>query len=119
MWIYRNHSIISKTTKYDVFSDTYAILMAVCVGLTSLSGVDENLDLLLTIPSLALFVFYLIFSFKCKKALQSYALNEYKIDLKMNVFYTILFNQFYINYCINDLPEAQKKYQILHSQTEV
>ena len=35
----------------------------------------------------------------------------------MNGFYTFFLNIFYVNYCINDLPEEQRKQLILRGQT--
>ncbi len=64
------------------------------------------------ILAIALGVLYIVWAFRAKKALQEYALTEYKIDLKMNGFYTFIFNIYYINSCINDLPEAQRRQQI-------
>lgn len=60
---------------------------------------------------------YIVWAFKAKNALSEYALSEHKIDLRMNAFYTFFLNVFYINYCINDLPEEQRKQQILRGQT--
>jgi len=60
-------------------------------------------------------VLYLVLAFKAKSAIQEYALNIHKIDLRMNRFYTFIFTIYYINYCINDLPEVKRKQDILNS----
>ena len=36
----------------------------------------------------------------------------------MNVLYTVLFDIFYINYCINDLPEEYRRQQVLNSRMD-
>jgi hypothetical protein len=59
----------------------------------------------------------IVWAFKAKAALQEYVLNEFKIELRMNAFYTFGLTVFYINYCINDLPEVLRKNQILRGQT--
>ncbi|WP_085102698.1 DUF4234 domain-containing protein [Desulfovibrio gilichinskyi] len=112
MWIHKNHNIISEVTKISIFKDSYTIIMAVCVGLESFAGFDIQIDLLLIIPEVVLGVFYVMFSLNARKALQAYALNEYKIKLKMNYLYTIIFSAYYINYCINDLPNDLNKSQL-------
>lgn len=117
MWIYKNHNVISEVTKQGVFKDSYTIVMAVCVGLESLAGFDIQVDLLLIIPEIILGVLYVMFSLNARKALQSYALNEYKIKLKMNYLYTVIFSAYYINYCINDLPSALNMQQHLQENT--
>ena len=66
--------------------------------------------------TIASWVLYIVWSFKAKAALQEYALNEHKIDLRMNAFYTFIFTIYYINYCVNDLPEAKRKQEILSGQ---
>ncbi|HDY7923017.1 MULTISPECIES: DUF4234 domain-containing protein [Vibrio] len=119
LWLYRNQTIISDVTKSKVTNDIFIIWIAVCAGLGGVfSNVDEDLFLMLSgILSIASTVLYIVWAFKAKKALQNYALNEFRFELKMNVFYTILFNVYYINYCINDLPEALRKQQILNEKT--
>lgn len=119
LWLYKNNKIISDTTKARLVDDVYIIWIAVCAGL---SGALANLgnvalDFTSIVLSLAGGVLYIVWAFKAKKALTEYALNEHKIDLRMNAFYTFVFSLYYINYCINDLPEEQRKQQILRGQT--
>lgn len=79
---------------------------------------DNALILIGSLLSLAGAVLYIVWAFRARAALQEYALNEHKIDLRMNGFYTFIFNVYYINYCINDLPEALRKQQILQGKTQ-
>lgn len=120
LWLSRNNKIISDTIKIRLVDDTYIIWLAVCLGLGGLLSNSATpstalLSLVLMIASSAL---YIVWAFKAKKALSEYALSEFKIDLRMNGFYTFLFHIFYINYCINDLPEQQRKQNILRGQTQ-
>jgi hypothetical protein len=114
LWISENHKIIDKITKTRTADDTYIIWLAVCAGLsTTFGGTGEgSMAMISGILAIALGVLYIVWAFRAKKALQEYALTEYKIDLKMNGFYTFIFNIYYINSCINDLPEAQRRQQI-------
>lgn len=118
LWLYKNNKTISETTKVRLVDDNYIIWIAVCVGL---GGAFANLgdvlfDSLSGICTIASAVLYIVWGFKAKLALSEYALSEHKVDLRMNAFYTFLFNVYYINYCINDLPEEQRKQQILRGQ---
>ena len=119
LWLYENYKVIDTATKVRTADNTYIIWIAVCVGLSGafLDAGDEIMDAISGILSLASGVLYVVWAFRAKKALQEYALNEHKTDLRMNGFYTFLFNIFYINYCINDLPEAERKQQILTGRT--
>lgn len=121
LWLYNNYQVIDKITKTRTADNIFVIWIAVCVGLGgALSGTGEEvLGIIGGILSIASGILYIVWAFRARKALQEYALNEHKIDLRMNGFYTFLFNVYYINYCINDLPEAQRKQQILSGQKEV
>ncbi len=118
LWLYKNYECIDNITKIKTANNTFIIWLAVCVGLGgAFAGTGEEImDVLAGILSIASWVLYIVWAFRTKKSLQEYALNEHKIDLRMNGFYTLLFTVYYINYCINDLPEAQRKQQILSGQ---
>ncbi len=119
LWLVRTNQKISETTKIKLVDNTYIIWLAVCLGWSgALSNVGEALfDALSGILIVAANALYIVWAFKAKNALSEYALSEHKIDLRMNAFYTFFLNVFYINYCINDLPEEQRKQQILRGQT--
>jgi Kef-type K+ transport system membrane component KefB len=99
----------------------FVIWIAGCVGVGRVTGAiqDETMIVIGLLISLAGNVLYVVWAFKAKQALQEYCLDEYRIDLKMNVFYVVLMNVYYINYCINDLPEVQRKEQILRERTVI
>lgn len=120
LWVYRSNLILSETTKNRVVDNTYIIWLAVCLGMGgALSGTDSVLlNAIAMILLLASNVMYIVWAFKAKNALSEYALSEHKIDLRMNAFYTFFLNVFYINYCVNDLPEEQRKQNILRGQTQ-
>jgi hypothetical protein len=115
LWMYKNYSLIAQVTKNKIFDSVFIIWLAVCVGLGGvLTGTgEEALDIIAGLFVIGSLVLYIVWSFKAKSALQEYALNEHKIDLRMNGFYTFIFTIYYINYCINDLPEAKRKANIL------
>ncbi len=118
LWLYRSNLIISGTTKVRLGDNTYIVWLAVCLGLSgAFAGTgEEAMDILSGILVIATNVLYIVWAFKAKKALSEYALTEHKVDLRMNAFYTFFFSAFYINYCVNDLPEEQIKHQILIGQ---
>ena len=128
LWLYRNQDVIKDITKQELYNDTFIIWMAVCVGLSAsiISGTNEFDETALAIGGIlyiASWVLYIMWAFKAKKALQMYALEQHRFDFKMNGFYTFFLTLFYINYCINDLPNALAKHKIIHdlantSQTE-
>ena len=119
LWLTIHYKTINTVTKKPTIDTTYIIWIGACIGFSNgLKGTyNETLNLLVLFLSVAGYVLYVVWAFKAKNALQEYALNEHKVDLRMNPFYTILFHIFYINYCINDLPEAKRKQQILRGQS--
>lgn len=115
LWMYKNSPKIASITNKAISDETFIIWLAVCAGLSgALSGSgEESLDIISGILAIASGVLYIVWGFKARSALQEYALHEHKIDLRMNGFYTFIFNVYYINYCINDLPEVKRKQEIL------
>jgi hypothetical protein len=115
LWLWRNVSVINQVTKGNAGSDLFIIWIAVCAGMSgALAGSGEDaLDIISGLFSIALAVLYIVWAFKARTALQQYALNELGTDLRMNGFYTFIFTLYYINYCINDLPEAKRKQDLL------
>ena len=120
LWLWQNVPVIDQVTKRKTADHTYLIWLAVCIawsGALSSSG-DTTIDAIGGLFSIAVLVLYVVWAFRARAALQNYALIEHKLDLKMNAFYTFFLQTFYINYCINDLPEALRKQQILQGKTQ-
>lgn len=121
LWLYRSNQIISETTKVRLVDNTYIVWLAVCLGLSgAFSGTgDEVFDFVSGALVIATNVLYIVWAFKAKKAISEYALTEHKVDLRMNAIYTFFLSAFYINYCVNDLPEEQRKQQILSGKEPI
>jgi hypothetical protein len=68
------------------------------------------------VSSLLTIVLYIYWAFQARAAIKTYALNTFRVDLKINAFYTFVLTCFYINYCINDLPDAVRRQDILMSR---
>ncbi|MDU7883822.1 MAG: DUF4234 domain-containing protein [Klebsiella michiganensis] len=129
LWLNKKQDIISETTGYPLYGNLFIIWLTVCFGLSRQLGAmaapdpygyDSTGDILLAISwllSIASGVMYVVWAFKARTALRHFALNTFRFDLKMNVFYTVLFNVFYITYCINDMQQALAKHQIIHRNT--
>lgn len=129
LWLYKKQDIISETTGYPLYGNLFIIWLTVCFGLSRQLGAmaapdpygyDSTGDILLALSgllSVASAAMYVVWAFKARTALRHYALNAFRFDLKMNAFYTMLFNVFYITYCINDMQQALAKHQIIHGNT--
>jgi len=120
MWLFKHQDSINEIIGKEIAGNVFIIWLSVCIGLSmALTGLgEESLDIIAGLFSIGSVVLYVVWAFKAKSALQEYSLNVHKIDLRMNGFYTFLFNVYYINYCINDLPEAKRKQEILTGNAE-
>lgn len=114
IWMYRSNQIISEVTQRRIVDLNYFIWITVCIGWSGAFGATEEPSLLLISAafSIAYGVLSILWAFKARAALVEYALSEHRIYLRMNSFYTFLFQAFYINYCINDLPEEKRRQEL-------
>lgn len=132
IWLYKNQGTLMQETGQRFSSSVLIIWMAVCFGLGaflrpySMPQIDEMnyihtpvvMIAITGILSIALMVLYIVWAFKARAALQHYALTQFQLELKMNVFYTLAFSVYYVNYCINALPDALAKQQILRAHLQ-
>ncbi len=134
MWLYKNQDSIMQDTGQRFTSSTLVIWMAVCSGMSIALkllfpvqvdeygySVDDTAVILYgiaTLVSLAWVILTVVWAFKARAALQQYALSQFRFELKMHPAWTVLFHVFYINYCINAMPEALAKHRIIHGQPE-
>lgn len=127
MWAWKNTDLFNKEMNSQVKSN---ILLAITILYTvavifeafsweSLSplGYDTEESLAFEFISnliyLAAAICWIIWAIQMKKALEFYAATEFGLNLKLNMFWTILFQYLYINYCINDLENHLVKQQVL------
>ena len=84
LWMNKATQIIAESTKTKLVDNTYIIWVSVCLGMSYLlSGTgDEIVSILSGILTIASMVLHVVWAFKARAALTSYALNEYRIDRK-------------------------------------
>ena len=61
--------------------------------------------LFLQITGVICFCMQIQWSFKARRTIRLYAASKLGLSYKINAFYTLIFNVFYINYCLNDLGD--------------
>ncbi|WP_337262773.1 MULTISPECIES: DUF4234 domain-containing protein [unclassified Serratia (in: enterobacteria)] len=132
LWLYKHQDTLMQETGQRFSSRALVIWMAVCFGIAAVlrpmaqpvyddyryNSSYETLAILVFLLSLAAAVLYAVWAFKARSALQHYALTQFRFELKMNLAWTLFFNIYYINYCINAMPEALAKHQIIHGKPE-
>ncbi|CAM7268843.1 TPA: DUF4234 domain-containing protein [Escherichia coli] len=126
MWLYLNQTKITEETKNEFVAKDYPLWLAIVTGFgwllsdigIAISDDMTAFDYVATLLSWTSAVMIIFWAFKAKSALQTYALNEFKFELKMNPFYTFIFNIYYITYCINDMEAEFQKHKIIFSQQQ-
>lgn len=132
MWLYKNQDAMMDEVGQRFASRVLVIWMAVCAGVSILLHLMFPLQLneygyayddtaatmsgIAGLISFAWFVLMVVWAFKARAALQQYALMQFRFELKMNPAWTVLFHVFYINYCINAMPDALEKHHIIHGR---
>ncbi|MBH0741471.1 DUF4234 domain-containing protein [Salmonella enterica] len=124
MWLYLNQTKITEETKNEFVAKDYPLWLAIVTGFgwllsdigIAISDDMTAFDYVANLLLLASAVMIIVWAFKAKSALQTYALNEFKFELKMNPFYTFIFNTYYITYCINDMESELQKHNIIYNK---
>lgn len=124
MWLFLNQTKLTEEMKNEFVAKDYPLWLAIVTGFGwllidfsyAVSDTETILDHIATLLSVASAVMLIVWAFKAKSALQAYALNEFKFELKMNPFYTFIFSIYYIVYCINDMESELQKHNIIHSK---
>lgn len=126
MWLFLNQRKLTEAMKDNFVDNNYPLWIAIATGLGwflsdfsyEISDKETILDHIATLLSFAYVVMYIVWGFKAKTALQAYVLKVFKFELKMNVFYTFIFNIYYIVYCINSMESDYQKHKIIFSQQQ-
>ena len=126
MWLFLNQRKLTEAMKDNFVDSNYPLWIAVATGLGwflsdfsyEISDEDTILDYIAALLSFASVVMYIVWGFKAKAAIQAYALKEFKFELKMNMFYTFLFNVYYIVYCVNSMKSEYQKHKLVFSQQQ-
>lgn len=117
LWLAQTTQLLREETKAQIVANWYPVWLIGVAGWVSAlySTRDRSLGEFAAGLSLGMAVLYIIWAFKAKSALEEWAIATHRVDPKMNSFYTLFMNIYYVNYCINDLPEEERKQKILSS----
>jgi hypothetical protein len=116
IWVLNAQKIIEDEAEQKIADKNYIIFLIGALGWSAYLGQFNDstpVEFLVIIADLIYLGLYVYWSFQARTVIKRYALNNFNLDLKMNAFYTFIFSYFYINYCINDLPDSLKKQTVL------
>lgn len=119
LWLAQTTQLLREETKAQIVASWYPVWLIGVAGWVSAlySTHDSDLSGFAGGLSLGMAILYIVWAFKAKKALEEHAINQYRVDPKMNSLLTFFLNVFYINYCINDLPNEERKQKLLSNQS--
>jgi hypothetical protein len=111
IWMYKHAKVANAIVGDQLYSDLFVTVQAVLVVLNVLclfTGYGSIFGLIAGIV-------WVIWAFKAKNILTTYAAKQLGIDLRMNSVWTFFFTVFYVQYCINDLPNAAARQTALRA----
>lgn len=116
LYVDRVSRIIKETTQREVVPSTYIAWICILLGMAGVATQENELTVLFSAcMGLAANVMLVVWAFKARRVLVDYAREEHNLHLSTNTFYTLIFNLYYINYCINDLPLEAMRGQVVRS----
>lgn len=129
MWGWKNTDAFNSELDAKPFESNIFIYLAVLFGISFyldifsigsdiinygyVSDSNNTFDIISMLLTFIVFIIWVVWSFRMKAALEFYAAKNYGIVLKLNGVWTLLFQCFYINYCMNDLANCLAKEKML------
>ena len=119
-WMKKMTELVEEFSGERVWKDsTFIVLLFICYFLLmsvlriAARHSNDNLDdsvlvvcgFCLLLLSCVAFCMQIQWSFKARRTIRLYAASKLGLSYKINAFYTLIFNVFYINYCLNDLGD--------------
>src|SRR5690606_24771791 len=90
-------------------------------GVLSDIGAEAGSDGMVISGALAVIVsavLLCVWGYKVRGVLQDYAASQFKVDFRLNALNAMILNVFYINYCINELPELVQRQKMIAGASE-
>lgn len=118
IWLLERYKIFNNIAKTTIIERSIIVWIAVLIGVSGLlasmaTNINSGgLSLVSSLIGLSAFIIYIVMSFRIAKAMDLFYLERFGISLSFNKVYLVIFNFYYINYCINELAEIEQKENI-------
>ncbi len=118
IWLLDRYKVFNEMANSEIISRNFIVSIAILMGISLLLGSlgDPTIALFASLIDLAWGIMLIMMSFKVSKTMEDFYAQKFKLDLKFNKFYLVLFNIFYINYCVNELVEIERKESFLNKE---
>ncbi|MFK0312019.1 DUF4234 domain-containing protein [Pseudomonas sp. NPDC090233] len=119
IWMQKTNQQLREATGKAVSSETYIIWLCVCLGLAGAfaNTGDPSVNALCGLLAIIRIVMNIVWAFKARRVLLDYAHSHQQPQFTMNPLYTLLFNTYHINYCINALGDLDARQSPYYQQT--
>lgn len=111
IWLYKHMKVVNEIVGAEMISEmflTVQIILTILNLICLFSGFGGLFGLIAGI-------IWIVWAFKARTILVNYAAKQLNVDLRTNGVWVFFFTLFYINYCINDLPNVASRQTALRA----
>jgi Domain of unknown function (DUF4234) len=117
IWLLERYKIFNEMSGREAIGKSFILVMPVMMGLGHLLmliaiGAGTYNGSSSSIFDFVWMIMIIVASFRISKIMEFFYLQKFGLDLKFNPVYLVLFDVYYINYCINELEEIEQKENI-------
>lgn len=118
IWLLDRYKVFNEMANTEIISRNFIVYISILMGISGIlsSLGDDTIALFASLVDLAWGIMFIVMAFKVSKAMEEFYAKKFKLDLKFNKFYLVIFNIFYINYCVNELVEIERKQSFLNKE---
>lgn len=118
VWLVERYKVFNEMADKEIISKDFITTIAILMGISKMlaSSLNYNLASLAFFINIAVGIMFIVAAFKISKAMEYFYAKNFKLDLKFNTFYLVIFDLFYINYYINELVEIERKESLLNKK---
>lgn len=121
IWLTERLNLFNSLGQSETITKHMIIVTALTYGLSiSLNTLGEVpwLDIVSYLLLFGYFGMLIFMTFRIIKTIDLYYAEHYKLNLQFNKAWMVLFNIFYVNYCINELKDIELKNQKLNEEND-
>lgn len=111
IWLWQKKDTVNQAVGSNLINETFLIVMAIMTALNLICVFTDMGSFF----GLALGVGWMVYAYRARTILVNYAAKTLGADLRMNGVWTFFFTLFYVNYCINDLPNLVARQNLMRA----
>ena len=118
VWLVERYKVFNEMAGKEIISKDFIATISILMGISGIlaSSLDYTLASFAFFINIAVGIMFIVAAFKISKAMEYFYAKNFKLDLKFNKFYLVIFHLFYIDYYINKLEEIERKESLLNKE---